>query len=66
MHGITLRQYGSMYWSLNSTGKRSVEKREVTTKARIRRNRFSYFNPCEKNQIATPVMAIIKVADSAL
>jgi uncharacterized protein YcsI (UPF0317 family) len=44
----------------------SVGESEVNINAINNKVRFSFFISCEKNQVATPVTAIINVGDSAL
>ena len=66
MQGKAFRAYGPMNLILTTRGKISVGDNEVKTNARISRIISQAFLSWEKYQIVAPLMAMIKVADSAL
>lgn len=66
MQGTAFNTKGATQFSLMLRGKISVGEREARIKAAINKARFTAFRFWLKYQMATPLMAIINVGDSAL
>lgn len=65
-HGKAFRAYGFTHVSRIIFGKRSVADNEVSIKAKRKRDKFILSGLEMKNQIHMPIMATMKVGDSAL